>query len=159
MDFGRRGLAWLVGWYALYQAVHIPVNLRALARLAAGATMDFPAPPPAGGWSPDAVAFFAGMASLDLGNALLALVFTWGFYRRRGWAMPLGLITLTVSLYAALLFAYATHAAGAWRPPGRGSYLLIYTAFLPVVALYAVLLGHALRGLPPRGREGPTSSG
>ena len=107
------------------------------------AAIDFPAPPPPGGWSPQVLAFFVGMASLDLFNAFLTLVFAWGFFRGRRWALPLGLVTLTVSLYAALVFDYATYAVGAWQPPALGAYLFINVTFLPVVGLYGWLLWHA----------------
>ncbi len=136
----------LAAWYGLYQAVHVPVNVRALFLLARGGALDFPAPPPSGGWSPDAVAFFTGMAALDLVNALLALVFVGGFLARRRWAAPLGLVTLTVSVYAALLFDYATYAAGAWHASGLWAYVFINVAFVPALVLYVDLLRTALRG-------------
>ncbi len=140
MRFRSKWMSWLVAWYAVYQAIHIFVNLRGLAMMEARGAIDFPAPPPPGGWSEQVIIFFVGMASLDAVNALLALVFAWGYFRGRHWAASLGLVVLTISIYAALLFNYATYVAGAWRPPALGAYLFINIAFLPVFVLYGLLL-------------------
>jgi hypothetical protein len=135
----------LVAWYAIYQAVHGLVNVRGLFLLGGRGTIDFPAPPPPDGWQPQAIAFFFAIASLDLLNAWCALCFAWGYYRRRAWANALGLVVLTVSVYAALLFDYATIAAGAWQGVARYAYLFINVTFIPVVGLYVVWLRQAFR--------------
>lgn len=153
MAYDSKRVRLLAGWYGLYQAVHVPVNVRALFLLTRGDTLDFPAPPPSGGWSDDTIAFFTGMAALDLVNAVLALVFVAGLLARRGWAGPLGLVTLTASIYAALLFDYATYAAGAWQSSGLAAYLFINVAFVPAVVLYVDLLRTALRGRSLRCRS------
>ncbi len=131
----------LVFWYAGYQAIHIPVNVRGLIWLHTRKALDFPAPPPPEGWDPQVIYFFIGMASLDLVNAFLSIGFAWGYFRRKSWAIPLGLVTLTISIYAALLFDYATIAAGAWSSAGFATYMFINVAFFPVVWLYVKMLG------------------
>ncbi len=136
----------LAACYGLYQAVHVPVNVRGLYLLGRRRDIDFPAPPPPGGWNGQVIDFFTGMASVDLVVALLSLVFVWGLFTARRWAPALGLVCLTASVYAAVLFDYATYAAGAWRGPALGAYLFINVAFLPAVWLYAELLRGALRG-------------
>ena len=144
VQHSRRTLL-LAAWYGLYQAVHIPVNVRGLLLLRGRGALDFPAPPPPGGWDAQVLAFFTGMAALDLLNALLSLVFVWGLFTGRRWALPLGLVTLTVSVYAALVFDYATYAAGAWQPPALGAYVFINVAFVPALWLYGQLLNRVLR--------------
>jgi len=135
----------LVVWYGLYQLIHIGVNLRGLFQLARGG-IDFPALPPPGGWTPQAVHFFTGMASLDLLNAVLTLVFVIGYFRGARWRWWLGTLTLTVSMYAALLFDYATLASGAWTQGNLSGYLFINVTFLPVVGLFGLVCAWGLRG-------------
>lgn len=123
----------LITWYALFQVLHFVVNALALADFAAGRAA-FPALPPPGGWSSQAVHFFTAMAALDAVNALLTLLFVYAYFRRRPWRGWLGTVVLTVSLYAALVFDYTTLASGAW-PPNVAGYLFINITFLPVIAL------------------------
>ncbi len=133
-------------WYGLYQLVHVFVNVRGLWLLTQEQAIDFPAPPPPGGWSDQVLHFFTGMAAVDLGNALLALLFVYGYVRHRGWHRWLGTVTLTVSVYAALVFDYATWASGAWTSTNLPGYLLINVAFLPIVALFLWWARQGLRG-------------
>jgi hypothetical protein len=58
------------------------------------------------------VSFLNGMAAADALNAVLALVFVYGYFacaQRHGW---LGTLTLTVSMYAAAVFTDGTVVAG-----------------------------------------------
>ena len=135
----------LVLWFGLYQFIHIFVNMRGLFLLSQGG-IDFPAPPPPGGWTQQVLHFFTGMASLDLLNALLSIVFVIGFFRRARWRWWLGTLALTVSIYAALVFDYATFASGAWTPGNLPAYLFINIAYLPVVWLFGWVCVHGARG-------------
>ena len=124
----------LVGYYGFIQALHLVGIGRATVVLEATGEMSFPAPPPAGGWSEQAINFFVGVGAIDALNAILALVFVYGFFKRARWRGWLGTLTLTVAAYSALLFAFATIPTGAWtvRPV---EYLIIVVAFAPVLAL------------------------
>jgi len=135
----------LVGWYGLYQLIHIGVNVRGLLQLARGG-IDFPALPPPGGWTAQVIHFMTGVASLDLLNAFLTLVFVVGYFRRARWRWWLGTLTLTISMYAALLFDYATLASGAWVRGNLGGYLFINVTFLPVVWLFGLVCVWGVRG-------------
>ncbi len=135
----------LVLWYALYQAVHLLTNLRDLALLLTEQRIGFPALPPPAGWCAQVISFFTGMATLDALNAALTLVFAWGYFRQRRWAAPLGLMVQTISIYAALIFNYATWAAGAWQGTTLAAYLFINITFLPVIALYVLWWRRMLR--------------
>ena len=137
-------LKFLILWYGLYQFVHIFVNIRGLFLLFKG-KIDFPAPPPPNGWSPQALHFFTGIATLDLLNALLALLFVYGFFRRTTWRWLSGISSLSISLYAALVFDYATIASGAWTPDNLFSYLFINITYLPVIALFFLMLARIVR--------------
>lgn len=134
----------LVAWYGAFQAVHVVVNVRALANLIRGGT-SFPAMPPAGGWSEQAAHFFTAMASVDLVNAFLALVFVYGYFREKGWRTWLGTLTLTISVYAAMVFSYATIASGAWSTNLPG-YLFLNISFFPVIVLFVQMCIWGMRG-------------
>jgi hypothetical protein len=124
----------LVGYYGLIQALHLVGIGRATAVLETTGEMTFPAPPPDAGWSQQAVNFFVGVGAIDALNAILALVFVYGFFMGARWRGWLGTLTLTVAAYSALLFAFATLPTGAWahRPV---EYLIIVAAFAPALVL------------------------
>ena len=111
MTMNRGALPWLVGYYGVFQAGHLVLNLVHLAGLRP--IRDFP-PPPAGGWHPQATAFWTSMALIDTAAALLALYFVAAFFRGRRRAPWAGLVALTTNLYAALSFNYTVIATGAW---------------------------------------------
>ena len=129
----------LIAWYALFQAAHVGVNALALAAFLRQGTA-FPALPPPEGWSPQAIHFFTAMAAIDFLNALFALLFAYSYFRSSGWWPWLGTVTLTVSVYAAILFDYTTFATGAWTGKNLAGYLFINVAFLPVIVLFARLV-------------------
>lgn len=130
----------LVTWYGFYQAGHLIFN--SLYLLHPGRP---PFPPPAGGWLSQTVHFLNGMAASDLVNAVLALVFVYGFFRRAPWRMWLGTLTLTISMYAAIVFTYGTMATGAWSTNLPG-YLWFYVPFIPVVVLFIFIGVWAAQG-------------
>jgi hypothetical protein len=103
----------LVAYYGFIQALHLIGIGRATAVLETTGEMTFPAPPPAGGWSEQAINFFVGVGAIDALNVILALVFVCGFFKGARWRGWLGALTLTVAAYSALLFAFATIPTGA----------------------------------------------
>jgi hypothetical protein len=124
----------LVAYYGFIQALHLVGIGRATVVLGTTGDMTFPAPPPAGGWSEQAINFFVGVGAIDALNAILALAFVYGFFKGARWRGWLGTLTLTVTAYSAVLFAFATIPTGAWafRPV---EYLIIVVAFAPVLVL------------------------
>ena len=124
----------LVAYYGLVQVLHLIAIGRATVVLQMSGELTFPAPPPAGGWSEQAINFFVGVGAIDALNAVIALVFVYGFLRRARWRGWLGTLSLAIVAYSALLFAFATIPTGAWthRPV---EYLVIVVAFAPVLVL------------------------
>ena len=140
----------LVIYYGFIQSLHLIAIGRATVVLETSGELTFPAPPPAGGWSEQASHFFVGVGAIDALNAVIALVFVYGFFRRARWRGWLGTLSLTVVAYSALLFALATIPTGAWahRPV---EYAIIVIAFVPVLALmmafgYWLVTGQLDRG-------------
>ena len=130
----------LVGWYGLFQAVHFFFN--GLYLLRPGTP---PFPPPAEGWLPQTVHVLNGMAASDLVNAVLSLVFVYGYFTRAKWRMWLGTLTLTISMYAVTVFTYGTMAMGAWHENLLG-YLWSYIPFIPVVVLFVLVSIWSVKG-------------
>lgn len=128
------GMKGLVVWYGLYQIGHLLVN--GLYLLQPGIP---PFPPPPGGWSAQTVQMLNGMAVLDFANAILSFVFVYGYLRKSVWHKSMGIVTLTISMYAAVLFTFGTVGMGAWDQHLWG-YLSFYLPFIPVVILFFVFV-------------------
>ena len=142
----------LVVYLGLYQAVHILVNSRGLYLLLTGVPLDFPAPPPAGGWAPDVVHLMVAIGWTDLAGAVLSLVFVFAYFRRRPWRMWLGTVVLTIVVYATALYTYWPLASGAWSEANAPRYLFVEVATLPLLLLFALTGYWAFSG-----REGCSS--
>lgn len=125
----------LVVWYGIFQTAHLLLNGR-YQLVPEAARPAFPFAGPAEGWTPQTISFMSGMAVVDLANAILTLVVVVGFFRRARWVAWLGTVTLTISLYAAIAFAWGAVAAGA---PALGvPYLWINLPFVPIAVLCVV---------------------
>jgi hypothetical protein len=124
----------LVGYYGFIQAAHIIAIARAASVLAVSQTMTFPAPPPPGGWSPQTNHFLIAMGAADAINAVVALMFVYGYFVEARWRVWLGTLSLAVSAYSAVIFAYGTIASGTWTHHPTG-YLSIALVFIPVALL------------------------
>ena len=134
----RRGVAkpWLVGYYGVFQAGHLTLNVVYLSGLRP--IEDFP-PPPAEGWHPQATALWTSMGLIDTAIALLALYFVVEFFGGRRRALWAGLVSLTPYMYNTFTFNYSVAATGAWaRHPGE--YVVLNIASIPLVLLFAVVV-------------------
>lgn len=138
MTENRSSLRILIPYYGLLQSAHGVALLRAGWLLLRGGEMPFPAPPPPGGWSPQAVFFLLALGILDGFNILLALRFTAQFLRTGEHNNRLGLISLTIACASAMVFAIATGLSGAWFAH-PWAYSLMGVLFLPVAWLFALL--------------------
>lgn len=153
MTMTRGAMPWLVGYYGVFQAGHIVVNLVHLGGLRP--IQDFP-PPPAGGWHPQATAFWTSMGLIDTVGALLALYFVAAFLRGRHRALWAGLVSLTTNLYAALSFNYTVVTTGAWALHPV-EYFALNAASIPLVILFALVVSD-LREAARAAAEERTSS-
>lgn len=137
----------MVAWYGLYQAAHILVNARGLYLIYSGDALDFPAPPPPSGWPPETIHMMVIIGWVDLVGAFLALLFVRSYFCRARWRMWLGTMTLTISVYAAVVYNYWTIASGAWKGPNLLAYGVVDAGFLPVLLLFCVFCRWGVRGL------------
>jgi len=124
----------LVAWFGIVQTLHFLALGRAAAIYSRTSTLPFPALPPANGWSAQAEYFLTGNGIIDAANIILSLVFVYGYFKAKSWAPKTGLISLTVLLYSALIFAFGTVNAGAWsaNPLAYWSMAILY---LPIFLL------------------------
>jgi hypothetical protein len=129
----------LVAYYGLLEVAHLAVLAWAGLRFLRTGALGFPAAPPPGGWSSQVVPFLVGTAVLDALNVLLAWTFVCGYWIRARWRWWVGGITLTATLYSALVFCAGTIASGAWRHRPAGYFAVVAVA-LPAIAL-ALLYG------------------
>ena len=146
-------MRWLVGYYGVFQAGHLALNLVHLGGLRP--IRDFP-PPPAGGWHPQATAFWTSMGLIDTASALLALYFVAAFFRGRRGALWAGLVSLTTNMYAALSFNYTVIATGAWALH-PAEYVALNAASVPLLVLFALVVGD-VREAAVAAAEGRTPS-
>lgn len=145
----------LVVWYAVFQIAHLVSLVRAGIALLSGTIFTFPAMPPREGWTMQASDFLMGMAIFDSVNILLSLIFVYGYFSLARWRLSFGVLTLTVQMYSALVFGFATAVSGAWSNYPV-SYISITIAFLPVVILY---FQFTLQALKARFYESSASGG
>lgn len=128
----------LILYYGILQSLHFLALLRAGYLFARLSRMPFPAPPPAGGWTPQAVPFLIGMGLVDAIAIILALVFVYTWITRRKLLTRLGLISLTIAGASAAIFAIGTFASGAWaaHPAAYGVMVIL---FAPLLLLFVLL--------------------
>ena len=126
----------LVASFALYQTGHLLSNIVGAFTFFRRGEIPFPALPPPGGFDPQLVSTYVDMAVMDSLNAVASLVFVWGYFSGKPWRLWLGAITLTLSVYAAVLFNLSTYQTGAWMGENLWSYLIINITYIPVVVLY-----------------------
>ena len=151
MTRARMAMPWLVGYYGVFQAGHIVLNVLYLSGLRP--IQDFP-PPPNEGWQTQISAFWMANGVIDTAVALLALYFVAAFFfgrRRTQWA---GLVSLTTYTYNTFTFNYTVVATGAWaRHPVL--YVVLNAASIPLVLLFAMVARDVRDAAGARGSSAP----
>jgi len=145
----------LVIAFGLYQLGHLLSNIRGAFLFFDGGQIGFPALPPLGGWSGDMVNVFSDMAIMDSLNAAASLVFVWAYFKKKPWRLWLGTVTLTLSVYAAILFNLSAYQAGAWAGGNLWPYIFINLTYLPVLALWGMVYDWGIKSLTDTGRDKP----
>jgi hypothetical protein len=130
----------LVLAFGLYQTAHLLSNIRGSFVFFGRGELPFPALPPAGGFDPHLIFAYVDMAFMDSFNALVSLVFVWGYFTGKPWRLWLGTITLTLSFYAGILFNLTAYQAGAWAGGNLPWYLLVNITYIPVAVLWVLVM-------------------
>lgn len=130
----------LTAYYALLQASHLIFLARAGLIWSSTRRIPFPAPPPPAGWQTETIPFLFGMGAIDALAALLGIYFAADFllFSRRN-PFRIGLVSTTIALTSAFIFAVGTISSGAWsHSPLLYSLLVLF--FAPAGALFLYLL-------------------
>jgi len=129
----------LTGYYGVLQVTHLLTLAWAGLYFLRAGVMPFPAQPPAGGWNEQVIPFLLALGALDAAAAALGIWFAVQRVIMGKWRVTAGLISGTMALTSALVFAGGTYASGAWWEH-PGGYLGMVTAFAPLLPLYLILI-------------------
>ena len=129
----------LAGYYGLLQISHLITLTWAGSVLFRTGQMPFPAQPPPGGWTDQALPYLLAMGVLDAAAAGLGIWFARSVILKEDPKLKIGLVSTTMALTSAGVFAVGTWAAGVWlRYPL--SYFGMLVLSLPVFPLFWRLL-------------------
>ncbi|MBN1480141.1 hypothetical protein EH223_19470 [candidate division KSB1 bacterium] len=121
----------LMGYYGLIQLTHLYVLARAASNYAQFSSPGFPASPPPAGWQDQTIHFLLVTGVVDAVNVGLVLFLVYAYFAQFWWWRPLGVVTLSISLYSAIIYTYGTVSSGAW-PFHALEYWSVAAAFSPV---------------------------
>ena len=142
-----KGAKILIGYYGLLQTLHLLVLIRAGTILLFEDGYPFPILPPPGGWDPQTMPFLIGLGVTDSIGILLGILFAVQLFAKRRFNRRIGVISLTIFITGAIVFAIGTIANAAWaaHPLAYGGMAVL---FLPTPILYFWLLVSNLRRKP-----------
>ena len=141
--FGNSRIKKLVYYYGALQIFHFVFLSVTYINYLKNGSIALLAPPPAGGWQQQSIAFFLAMGGVDAVNALLSILFVRSFIMNKKWSIYLGLIVLSISLYSAIIYLYPVLSTGAFQN-NLINYLIIGVLFLPVIMLYVLFIQNLL---------------
>jgi len=132
-------LKMLILYYGVLQGLHLLILVRAGLLLLSGQNNVFPVLPPPDGWQEQTWPFMFGLGGMDVVGILLALIFAYLALRKNKITDLIGILSLTIFISGAIIFAVGTLFAGAWRthPVGYG---LMTILFLPALILFGLLI-------------------
>lgn len=138
----------LILYYGVLQSLHLLILLRAGILLLTTSTIPFPILPPSTGWQAQTWPFMLGLAGMDVIGILLGIIFAVRSQFQSVIDQKLGLISLTIFISGAIVFAAGTFPSGAWsqHPIAYGGMALL---FLPCLFLYHKLITTPLENESP----------
>ncbi|MDY6845917.1 MAG: hypothetical protein SVP52_02120 [Chloroflexota bacterium] len=132
-------LKFLIAYYGLLQSLHLLVLIRAGFMLLQGDPAPFPILPPAGGWQEQTMPFMLGLAGMDLLGIFLGIFYSYQTISTRKHPRLLGILSLTIFISGAVIFAAGTFPSGAWAAHPF-AYWAMVILFAPSPILYVKLL-------------------
>lgn len=129
----------LIAYYGILQSLHLVVLVRAGVILLLQGGFPFPILPPPDGWHPQTIPFMLGLGATDVIGTLLAIIFVYRALIKEAFYRRLGVISLTIFITGAIVFAVGTFPSGAWGAHPT-AYITMAVLFAPAGILYGWLL-------------------
>jgi hypothetical protein len=129
----------LTAYYGLLQSAHLLVLIYAGITLLGGRESPFPILPPPGGWQEQTMPFMLGLAGMDVIGILLGILFSFQSLVNKKFMPLLGIISLTIFISGAIIFAAGTYPSGAWAAHPLSYWIMVFL-FAPSPVLYLKLL-------------------
>ena len=134
----------MITYYGLLQGLHLLVLIRAGAIMLLEGRFPFPVLPPPSGWADGAIPFMLGLGATDVIGILLGITFVYQSLFKNRMDYRLGVISLTIFITGAIIFAFGTFPSGAWAAHPI-AYWTMVILFLPTLVLYIWLLRSYLK--------------
>jgi len=134
----------LIAYYGILQSLHLLVLIRAGYMLLQGEPAPFPILPPPGGWQEQSIPFMFGLAGMDVIGIILGIYYSFKTFFKQEHILLLGILSLTIFISGAVVFAAGTYPSGAWAAHPL-SYWSMVILFAPVPYLYVKLLQSKLQ--------------
>jgi hypothetical protein len=134
----------LVGYVGLIQLFHFVVLVRAALLYSQAGKLGFPASPPQAGWHNQATPFLLATGAVDAVNVIFILLFVFAYFCKKWWWRPLGIMTMSIFVYSAVLYVAGAMTSGAWQLH-IWEYLSVVIALLPTCGLLILFLIWGMR--------------
>lgn len=142
MEKSDRSLRILVIYYGILQSLHLLTLARAGLFILRGEGYPFPILPPPEGWTQQSMAFLFGLAGMDVIGIFLGIIFVRQVVFRGKTNKVLGILSLTIFITGAVVFAAGTFPSGAWGAHPM-AYGVMVVLFAPAPFLLLRLLNDA----------------
>lgn len=129
----------LIIYYGILQSLHLLTLARAGIILWFFQRVPFPILPPPDGWSSEVMPFLYGLAGMDVLGILLGIIFACQYQFKNIFRPLLGLVSMTIFISGAIVFAAGTFPTGAWAVHPV-SYWIMVLLFAPIIPLYIRIL-------------------
>ncbi len=129
----------LILYYGLLQALHLLALLRAGILLLTTPKIPFPILPPPTGWQAQTWPFLLGLAGMDVIGIFLGILFAIRSHFKGVVDQKMGLISLTIFISGAIVFAAGTFPSGAWSKHPLAYWSMMFM-FIPCLFLYFKLI-------------------
>jgi hypothetical protein len=129
-------------YYGVLQSLHLLTLARAGLLILQGVAYPFPILPPPWGWETQSMAFLFGLAGMDMIGILLGIVFAGRFLLKGKMHRLLGILSLTIFITGAVVFAAGTFPSGAWEAHPI-AYSVMVVLFAPTPLLFLRLLKYS----------------
>ena len=141
----KRKLNWekiLIAYYGFLQGLHLLTLARAGYYMFFLDIVPFPILPPPTGWMPQTMPFMLGLAGMDIVGIVLAFILVFQKLMQNKLRPVIGLISLTIFISGAIVFAVGTLPSGAWaaHPLSYVSMVLLFTPTLPLYVKLAMII-------------------